>query len=178
MRKRPFGSLLDTHEISHSNMKTKHSILTSLKRRHSSLMNSDNLFNNRTQLRRSCLSIYSKSSTKLNLEINKIALIPLKANSHNPDLFNRTQMKTTKNVILLIITFFIAWFPYTILTLSIQFVPNIDKQLHDCVFIIPPIFAKTSAVVNPIIYALRNSRFRVLIKQSFHNLKAKICCWR
>lgn len=97
-------------------------------------------------------------------------------NQTNCARLHKTQIKATRNIIALVIVFFVSWFPYVLLTISIQFVPDIYKHLNISVAIIPPMFAKTSAIVNPIIYALKNSRFRVLLKRMLSDIFRKFAC--
>jgi hypothetical protein len=121
--------------------------------------------NNSKQLK---IRFYASSINKSSNEISDDKITSsAKIYRKNNGSLSKVQMKTTKNVVLLIILFFCSWFPYTILTILTQFVPDIDQHLNIHLASIPPIFAKTSAIINPIIYAIRNSRFRVLLKRTF-----------
>jgi hypothetical protein len=131
-----------------------------LKRNHSLVYS-----NNSKQLK---IRFYASSINKSSNEISDDKITSsAKIYRKNNGSLSKVQMKTTKNVVLLIILFFCSWFPYTILTILTQFVPDIDQHLNIHLASIPPIFAKTSAIINPIIYAIRNSRFRVLLKRTF-----------
>lgn len=64
-----------------------------------------------------------------------------------------------------IILFMVAWTPYAIVFLWATFGNPAD--IPTFVTATPPLFAKSSACYNPIIYALMNKRYRMAIKQLF-----------
>lgn len=163
-KRKRFAGIVNKRRSTNENISgIKPSSSISLQKNHSLVYS-----NNSKQLK---IKLYSKtiykSSSKLDDEVSNDRMSSnTRANRTSISPISKTQMKTTKNVVILIIMFFCSWFPYAMLTILIQFVPNIDEYLNIHLATIPPIFAKTSAIVNPIIYALRNSRFRVLLKRT------------
>ncbi|KAF7660629.1 hypothetical protein LDENG_00278620 [Lucifuga dentata] len=66
--------------------------------------------------------------------------------------------RAIKMVLAMIISFFICWLPYTVL--SVVVVVDPELYIPPLVATVPMYFAKTSPVYNPIIYFLSNKQFR------------------
>jgi hypothetical protein len=83
------------------------------------------------------------------------------------DLFLKSELKATKNAILIVTLFSIAWFPYTVISLIAQFSKNRSLYVNPYTTTLSALFAKTSAIYNPIIYALTNRKFQMKFNQTF-----------
>uniref|UniRef100_A0A3P9IGL8 Parapinopsin b n=1 Tax=Oryzias latipes TaxID=8090 RepID=A0A3P9IGL8_ORYLA len=68
------------------------------------------------------------------------------------------EMKVASMVVLMVLTFLVAWLPYTILALLVVYSPDI--KIHPLVDTVPVYMAKSSTVYNPIIYIYLNNQFR------------------
>ena len=83
------------------------------------------------------------------------------------NLFIKSELKATKNALLIITLFTIAWFPYTIVSLIAQFSENRHLYVNPYTTTITALFAKSSAIYNPIVYALTNRKFKLKLGQAF-----------
>ncbi|EFN81787.1 Green-sensitive opsin [Harpegnathos saltator] len=70
---------------------------------------------------------------------------------------NKTETRITKMVLLMIIAFLIAWMPYAILALAIQYF--YVQTSHIATALLPELLAKSSICYNPVIYASLNMQF-------------------
>ncbi|XP_029159986.1 rhodopsin-like isoform X2 [Nylanderia fulva] len=77
---------------------------------------------------------------------------------------NRRERKITMMVYLMIIAFLIAWLPYAILALAVQY---FYVQTSQAVAVLPALLAKSSICYNPIIYASLNVQFCRTWKKMF-----------
>jgi hypothetical protein len=75
------------------------------------------------------------------------------------------EWQITKNTIIIIFAFCIAWLPYALISLVAQFSVNRDKFITPHTSLIPVIMAKLSAVLNPIIYVFNSRNFKASIFQ-------------
>ncbi|XP_054263968.1 pinopsin-like [Macrosteles quadrilineatus] len=69
----------------------------------------------------------------------------------------KAESRVAVMVAVMIIAFFIAWTPYAVLALIIQFG---DTQVHPGIAVVPALVAKSSICYNPIIYVGLNTQFR------------------
>ncbi|KAL6422780.1 hypothetical protein ACFW04_010762 [Cataglyphis niger] len=69
---------------------------------------------------------------------------------------NRRERKITMMVYLMILAFLIAWLPYAVLALAVQY---FYVQTSHIVAVLPALLAKSSICYNPIIYASLNVQF-------------------
>ena len=69
---------------------------------------------------------------------------------------------------ILIVAFFVAWSPYAVLCLWTIFAE--PSTVPPFLTLIPPLFAKSSTVINPLIYFLTNPKLRAAI------LSTVSCC--
>ncbi|EDO31648.1 predicted protein, partial [Nematostella vectensis] len=76
--------------------------------------------------------------------------------SHNKRALLRKHIQSAVFFLLLIAGYLMAWTPYTIATLSMVS----GAKVSDNGLMIPSLFAKTSFVLNPILYTLVSKRFR------------------
>ncbi|CAL1676442.1 unnamed protein product [Lasius platythorax] len=77
---------------------------------------------------------------------------------------NRRERKITMMVSLMILAFLIAWLPYAVLALAVQY---FYVQTSHIVAVLPALLAKSSICYNPIIYASLNVQFCRTWKQMF-----------
>jgi hypothetical protein len=97
-----------------------------------------------------------ESTEPLNKKKAKISEIDKKMN-----LFIKSEIKATKNALVIITLFTIAWFPYCIISLISQFSENRAYYVTPYTGSLAALFAKTSAIYNPIVYALSNRKFKI-----------------
>ena len=71
-------------------------------------------------------------------------------------LLIKREAKVAKRIFYIIISFCVAWLPYTIVVLIAQFGNNIHFYLTPYTATFPALFAKSSAVYNPVVYVLAN----------------------
>ncbi|KAK0091719.1 hypothetical protein PV326_002788 [Microctonus aethiopoides] len=76
----------------------------------------------------------------------------------------KRELKILKMVAIMIIAFLIAWTPYSILALAVQF---FNYHPSVALSVLPSLFAKTSICYNPIIYAGLNDQFLKSLKKIF-----------
>jgi hypothetical protein len=74
------------------------------------------------------------------------------------------EWQITKNSIVIISAFCLAWLPYGLISMFAQFSENREQFVTPHTTILPVLFAKTSVVLNPIIYFLKNKNFRKHLK--------------
>nr|BBA21101.2 rhodopsin [Ambigolimax valentianus] len=83
----------------------------------------------------------------------------------------RTEIKTAKVSLTIVLAFLLSWTPYATVALIAQFGPV--ELVTPYVSEIPVMFAKASAMHNPLIYALSHPRFREAVDKRFPWL---LCC--
>ncbi len=81
--------------------------------------------------------------------------------------FLAVEWQITKNTIIIIFAFCIAWLPYALISFVAQFSVNRDKFITPHTSLIPVIMAKSSAVLNPIIYVSMSQHFKTRISEYF-----------
>ena len=86
---------------------------------------------------------------------------------------NRKEKRLIKSILLIVITFCIAWTPYALVTLVAQFSSNFEAYINPFTTNLPALFAKLSSVYNPIIYILNNKKCRNLIRESIFSKNKK-----
>jgi hypothetical protein len=70
----------------------------------------------------------------------------------------RNELKTAKSGMILILVFCFSWMPYSILSLIALFGNN--SWISPIIVTIPVILAKVSTILNPVLYAFVNKRFK------------------
>ena len=70
----------------------------------------------------------------------------------------KSEIKTARIAMTIIITFLLSWTPYATVALIAQFGPQ--ELVTPYVSELPVMFAKASAMHNPLIYALSHPKFR------------------
>nr|KAG5709810.1 hypothetical protein BaRGS_032634 [Batillaria attramentaria] len=85
----------------------------------------------------------------------------------------KAEIKTAKIAMTIIMTYLMSWLPYATVALIAQFGPA--EYVTPYVSELPVMFAKASAMHNPIIYALSHPRFREVLNKRFPWL---LCCCR
>nr|BDI63180.1 GQ-rhodopsin 2 [Peronia verruculata] len=83
----------------------------------------------------------------------------------------KSEIKTAKIAMTIILTFLLSWTPYATVALIAQFGPA--ELVTPYVSEIPVMFAKASAMHNPLIYALSHPKFREALDKRFPWL---LCC--
>lgn len=96
----------------------------------------------------------------------------------------KADIEAAKTSIILVLLYLMSWSPYAIVCLM-TLVGSRDS-LTPFYSELPVLFAKTSAVYNPIVYAVKHPKFRLEIEKRFPFLicccppKPKVCktCWK
>ncbi|GFO38435.1 rhodopsin [Plakobranchus ocellatus] len=83
----------------------------------------------------------------------------------------KAEIKTARIAMTIIITFLLSWVPYATVALIAQFGPQ--EVITPYVSELPVMFAKASAMHNPLIYALSHPKFREAVDKRFPWL---LCC--
>ncbi|KAH9498863.1 hypothetical protein Btru_004890 [Bulinus truncatus] len=83
----------------------------------------------------------------------------------------KAEIKTARIAMTIVITFLLSWVPYATVALIAQFGPA--ELVTPYVSELPVMFAKASAMHNPMIYALSHPRFREALDKRFPWL---LCC--
>nr|QEQ50489.1 rhabdomeric opsin [Maritigrella crozieri] len=83
----------------------------------------------------------------------------------------KSDIQAAKTSVTIFVLFFLSWFPYALVALM----SLVGRRDHLTPFTseIPVLFAKSSAVYNPIVYALTHPKFRLQLEKKFPWL---ICC--
>ncbi|KAG5445385.1 rhodopsin [Clonorchis sinensis] len=108
---------------------------------------------------------------------NEIELMKMaqKLNAENPTSMKSTDKKAdveaAKTSIILVSLYLLAWTPYAVVCLMVLLGKMDD--LSPIGSELPVLFAKTSAVYNPIVYAIRHPKFRMELEKRFPFL---LCC--
>ncbi|KAG5445386.1 rhodopsin, partial [Clonorchis sinensis] len=76
----------------------------------------------------------------------------------NPTAYRKVSFRTVKTTSILISMYLVAWGPYAVVTLLSVF--GYHNHLTPMGTELPGLFAKTSALYNPIVYMIRNGSFR------------------
>nr|BDI63179.1 GQ-rhodopsin 1 [Peronia verruculata] len=85
----------------------------------------------------------------------------------------KSEIKTAKIAMTIILTFLLSWLPYATVALIARFGPV--ELVNPYVSELPVMFAKASAMHNPLIYALSHPKFRDAVDKRFPWL---MCCCR
>lgn len=80
----------------------------------------------------------------------------------------KTDVMTAQIILTLALLFFLAWTPYSVVSLIGQFGP-VDA-LSPLATAVPAYFAKTAVIMDPIVYGFSHQHFRSSIRQLFHSL--------
>ncbi len=93
----------------------------------------------------------------------------LKSSTVNRKKFKRlsSEVGVIRSLVLIIIMFCLAWAPYAIMSLILQYSKNRTKYVTPNTVLIPVICAKSSATINPILYALTNKELLTKLKRRF-----------
>ena len=110
-------------------------------------------------------SMYSNFSKEL---IEKVKLIKIVV---------KAEVKIVKFTSVILLIFFITWFPYACIALIGQFSSNTNIYITPKTAFLPFIFAKLSSTLNPLFFILTNSRclnyFKKLYKNTVFKQKLK-----
>ncbi|KAK2706874.1 hypothetical protein QYM36_014793, partial [Artemia franciscana] len=73
---------------------------------------------------------------------------------------NRTKLQSRLTIMIgiMVITFLFSWTPYAIVSLLEAFGDKSNLQLHPSFVTIPSLFAKSSVIFNPLVYAGLNTQ--------------------
>jgi hypothetical protein len=70
-----------------------------------------------------------------------------------------------------VVIFVLLWLPYGTITMIAQFSPNRAKYLTPNSMVLPTVIAKSSAALNPIVYAFSNKKFLSDIKKKLYKTR-------
>ena len=84
----------------------------------------------------------------------------------------KREHRVTKTVILCISLFCISWMPYIMIIIVAQFGYNIENYITPLFSFLPALFAKSSAIFNPLIYTLINPECKIHLMRLF-GIKSK-----
>jgi hypothetical protein len=105
-------------------------------------------------------STFSKASSSVtSYEASKLSKQPLKKG-------------LVRSSFLTIVSFGLLWLPYSIMTFITQFSPNRANYITPTSIILPVMIAKSSAVMNPIVYVFSNKTIMSKIKKIIMRKKA------
>lgn len=111
---------------------------------------------------KSCLSRICFDAA-LNFELDHL-------NQHRNQRTYKIEIQVLKLNVLMVLTFFIIWSPYAIMS----FVSIYHPDLPAFWYIFPTVFAKMSCMMNPLLYGLTNSSLR----RELRHLWQDMCCQR
>jgi r-opsin len=77
------------------------------------------------------------------------------------------ELRLLRSSVITVLMFCLAWSPYAIISLLAQYSPNRSEYVTPSTVMLPTLFAKTSAVTNPILYAFTNQDFINRLKKKF-----------
>lgn len=113
-------------------------------------------------------SIISQISRKMSPDI-------ISKKSKKSTVIVESNSKVTKNLFTLVICFFVTWGPYCLITLIMQFFDNRKDYVNLYVTSIPSVFAKSSVMINPLVYVLSSKKIKmkmkILFKKSLPGIK-------
>ena len=94
----------------------------------------------------------------------------LKGKKTSPlDSFVRSQFKVARKTILMVFMFYLGWGPYAFLTLFAQYSANPNWLVNPYTATLSAVFAKTLVFLNPIVYTIIFSKFKVFFLLNFTN---------
>ncbi|KAK9538841.1 hypothetical protein VZT92_003989 [Zoarces viviparus] len=85
----------------------------------------------------------------------------------NPSMSRKREQRVLFMVVIMVICYLLCWLPYGIMALIATF--GLPGLVTPVASIIPSVLAKTSTVINPVIYVFMN-------KQFYRCFKALLCC--
>ena len=71
----------------------------------------------------------------------------------------KRELKLIKYIFFVLLFYIVAWSPYAMLTIIAQFSTDIENYVTPFTTILTAVFAKTSTVLNPVLYSLNNQHF-------------------
>ena len=98
---------------------------------------------------------------------NKKALIRKRHESNSRNTYHR---RVTMNTLLVVIAYFISWLPSFVIT-NISIYSGENSKVPDDIVLFGELFVFLSACVNPLIYAMRDDKFR----KCFKKMLTKFC---
>jgi hypothetical protein len=155
-----FSKMLATRENNSSNLSTASMNTCRTERRNALKMTSD-------------ISKFSDNIRRRKLSLIDVLIVRI--NFHKPNSPNnivKRELQVTKSVILCISLFCISWMPYIIFIIFAQFGNNIENYITPITSSLLSLFAKSSAIFNPLIYTLINPECKIHLKHIF-GIKSK-----
>ena len=71
----------------------------------------------------------------------------------------KRELKLIRYIFFVLLFYVVAWSPYALLTIIAQFSTDIENYVTPFTTVLTAVFAKTSTVLNPILYSLNNQHF-------------------
>lgn len=85
--------------------------------------------------------------------------------------FRKREFLVTKAVITFIAIFLLSWIPYIMIVIVAQIGINIENYVTPFTVSLPCLFAKSSTILNPLIYTLINPECKAHFKRLFRSIK-------
>lgn len=79
----------------------------------------------------------------------------------------KREIKVAKTILICVGFFCLSWFPYAIMVLVAQFGNDIENYITPLSASLPALFAKTSTIINPIVYTLTNKNCQLFLLELF-----------
>lgn len=117
-----------------------------------------------------------KLATKKSLNISQQSTMCLKddeAKKYN--LFVQKEVSVAKRIMIMVISFCLAWLPYSLCVLYGQFGSDVRTYVTPYSSSLPAVFAKSSSIYNPIIYVLTNKDCKTYFMKLLIKKKPNFC---
>ena len=116
----------------------------------------------------SVLSKISDNIRRRNITFIDSLIVTMNFNrSNSGNNMVKREYQVTKSVILCISMFCISWLPYMMIIIVAQFGNNIENYITPLTASLPALFAKSSAILNPLIYTLINPECKIHLNHLF-----------
>lgn len=104
----------------------------------------------------SIVRVKSRQSTTVNVSLAKLT-----------DALLGREIKATRMMMVFTGCYCLAWFPYAIIVLVANFAPDVN-YITPLMASLPSLFAKTSSILNALVYTLSNPKCRNHFKRLFY----------
>lgn len=93
-------------------------------------------------------------------------------NASRMNLVIRREIRVTRQILACVSLFCITWFPYAIVVLIAQYGSHIERFVTPVTATLPALFAKSSVVLNPILYTLTSTECRTFFRRHFSKMSS------